>query len=199
MKRSPMPPRRAPLPRNARPAARTTRLGTLSPPHTGVPVTLPRKTPPVPDTTARRRPRREARFSPKVRALIRERAQNACEACLTPLGEHGGQLQHIKARGAGGSRDPLLGSPAAGALLCGTPQSGCHGLCEARDPGMYAAGFWVWSWETPGVKPVLTGYRSGRGATWKRLLPDGTYGVWPAQRAGTEPDDKNSGGQAVAA
>ena len=95
--------------------------------------------------------------------MIRTRAghgdiDNACcEACLTWLGEHGGQIQHIKARGMGGSRDPRLGSPVGGALLCGTPQSGCHGLCEAWDPGMYDAGFWIKFAEVLGAKPIRAG------------------------------------------
>ena len=129
----------------------------------------------------------KAEFSPAVRLLIRKRAGNGCtedarcEACLVWLGEHGGQIQHIKARGTGGSRDPELGSPVGGALLCGTNETGCHGLCEARDRGMYAAGYWIKFAEVLGAKPVRVGWRTG---TWtpQWLLADGTYGGGPAQR-----------------
>ena len=117
--------------------------------------------------------------------------ENACcEACLTWLGRHGGQIQHIKARGAGGSRDPELGSPAGGAMLCGTPSSGCHGLCEARDEGMYAAGFWIKFGERLGAKPIRVGWRTG---TWtaRWLLADGTYGDEPAEREDRNLASKN--------
>jgi hypothetical protein len=138
----------------------------------------------------------EAEFSPLVRLMIRTRAghgsiENACcEACLIWLGEHGGQIQHIKARGAGGSRDPELGSPAGGALLCGTSETGCHGMCEARDPGMYAAGFWVKFAEVLGAKPVRVGWRTG---TWtlRWLLADGSYGDEPGQHAEPELASEN--------
>ena len=88
-------------------------------------------------------------FSPRVRKLVRTRAgggdaANACcESCGIWLGEHGGQLQHRLARGSGGSKDPVVGSAANAVLLCGTPQSLCHGLAESRDPkhGMERRGF----------------------------------------------------------
>ena len=79
-------------------------------------------------------------FSPRVRKLVRTRAgggypENACcESCGIWLGDHGGQLQHRLARGVGGSKDPVVGSAANAVLLCGTPQSLCHGLAESRDP-----------------------------------------------------------------
>ena len=88
-------------------------------------------------------------FSPRVRKLVRTRAGNGypeqacCESCGIWLGEHGGQLQHRLARGSGGSKDPVVGSAANAVLLCGTPQSLCHGLAESRDPkhGMERRGF----------------------------------------------------------
>ena len=140
----------------------------------------------------------EAEFSPAVRLLIRKRAgggdpaEACCEACLIWLGEHGGQIQHIKARGMGGSRDPQLGSPVGGALLCGTPASGCHGLCEAWDPGMYAAGFWIRFAEVLGAKPVRVGVRTGNWVE-RWLLADGTYGDEPGQHPDEFPGLKNSG------
>ena len=47
-------------------------------------------------------------FSDEVKALCRARARFHCEACGIWLGEHGGQIQHRLARGAGGSRDPVV-------------------------------------------------------------------------------------------
>ena len=192
MKQTPMPPRKAPMARGkglaqGKPLARTRPLRSAAPAQ----------------KRATGSGHHEAEFSPAVRLMIRTRAghgdiDNACcEACLTWLGEHGGQIQHIKARGMGGSRDPELGSPVGGALLCGTPMSGCHGLCEAWDPGMYAAGFWIRFAERLGAKPIRAGWRTG---TWTErwLLADGTYGDGPAQHAEPELASKNfSGGEAA--
>ena len=79
-------------------------------------------------------------FSPRVRKLVRTRAgggyaeQACCEACGIWLGEHGGQVQHRVARGAGGCKDPVINGPANAALMCGTSFTGCHGDAESRDP-----------------------------------------------------------------
>jgi hypothetical protein len=130
-----------------------------------------------------RKPARDTGFPPRAKLLIRTRAGNGdpgnacCEACGTWCGEHGGQIQHIYARGKGGTTDPLYSSAANGALICGTPSSGCHGLCENRDPHMNEAGFWRErnGKEKPGDYPVMLHSQHGSGMTvW--LLPDGTYG-----------------------
>jgi hypothetical protein len=88
-------------------------------------------------------------FTPRVRLLVRTRAGGGdphdacCEACGTWLGLHGGQIQHRLSRGRGGSKDPVVRSPANAALLCGTAFTGCHGDAESRDSdrGMEARGF----------------------------------------------------------
>jgi hypothetical protein len=88
-------------------------------------------------------------FSPAVRRLIRTRAGDGdpfdacCEACAFWLGEYGGQIQHIVARGKGGSR--YRNGAGNGALLCGTVYEGCHGECEKRRPKMRERGFWRYS------------------------------------------------------
>ena len=91
-----------------------------------------------------------AGFSSRVRKLVRTRAGGGdlylacCECCGIWLGEHGGQIQHIVARGMGGCKLPVIGSLANGAALCGlTAQDGCHGLAERRDPVMRERGFWL--------------------------------------------------------
>ena len=90
------------------------------------------------------------------------------------LGQYGGQMQHRVARGAGGSRNPLLGSPSNAVLLCGTPATGCHGRCEARNAEMHAYGFWLWQYESPLVVPVML-----HGRTLKWLGQDGEYSDEP--------------------
>ena len=94
-----------------------------------------------------------AGFSERVRLLVRTRAGGGdphdacCEACGIWLGEDKGQVQHRVARGSGGCKDPVINSPANAALLCGTPFTGCHGACEARDKPaameMNTRGFWI--------------------------------------------------------
>lgn len=79
-------------------------------------------------------------FSPRVRKLVRTRAGGGdvtlacCEACGIWLGKHGGQVQHRVARGQGGCKDPVINGLANAALMCGTPQSLCHGDAESRNP-----------------------------------------------------------------
>ena len=97
-------------------------------------------------------------FSPNVRLLIRRRAGNGfpeearCEHDGRWLGEHGGQIQHIVARGMGGSRS--RNGADNGALICGTSCDGCHGACERRDPVMRDRGFWRFSSDDPAKFPV---------------------------------------------
>lgn len=133
-------------------------------------------------------------FSDAVKLAIRIRAgggapeQAACEACGIHLGEHGGQIQHIYARGQGGSKAWLYSTPANGALLCGTPFTGCHGLCERRDPHMNEAGFWRRRnrREKPGGYPVML-HGNGSGIT-AYLTPDGCYSADAPERRPEAPD-----------
>lgn len=103
--------------------------------------------------TAARRPRRDTGFSLAVKLLIRTRAGNGdpdqarCEATGAWLGRHGGEFQHIRARGMGGSRQ--RNNVGNGVLL--SPEA--HRLAESRDPGMHAMGFWLFSHESP--QPVM--------------------------------------------
>jgi len=101
-----------------------------------------------------------AGFSPRVRLLVRTRAGGGdphdacCEACGIWLGEHGGQIQHIVARGMGGTSNPVLKTAANGSLLCGTAQTGDHGRAERRDPEMKARGFWLPQGTDPRLAPM---------------------------------------------
>jgi hypothetical protein len=100
-------------------------------------------------------PKPPSGFSRKVILTVRARAgggdpdEARCEACGRWLGKAGGgdrgQVQHRRARKAGGSRDPVTNGPANAGLLCGTPQDPrtCHGKCEKRDPLMKANGWWI--------------------------------------------------------
>lgn len=95
------------------------------------------------------------------------------------LGEDGGQIQHIYARGNGGTRNPLYSSAANGALLCGTRYTGCHYLCEDRghplNAHMREMGFWRRrnGREKPGDYPVMLHGSGGGVPVW--LTPGGGY------------------------
>jgi hypothetical protein len=106
-------------------------------------------------------PRRATGFPARVKLLVRTRSglgeieDACCESCGLHLGRYGGQVQHIIARGMGGTTRPVLGTAANGALLCGlTPQDGCHGAAESRDAGMRARGFWLEQGSDPALEPM---------------------------------------------
>jgi hypothetical protein len=98
----------------------------------------------------------------RVKLLVRARAgfgdidDACCEACALHLGRDGGQVQHIVARGMGGTTRLVLATVVNGALLCGTPQdkTTCHGLAESRDPGMRDRGFWLPQGSDPRLEPM---------------------------------------------
>ena len=135
---------------------------------------------PLARSVGHRRTRRSAgEFSAQVRLDVRTRAgrgdpeQACCEACAVWLGAHGGQIQHRLGRKMGGSKRPVIRSAANAALLCGTPQSGCHGLCESRDPAYHAGGFWLDEGQDPAVEPILLASDFGVLTVW--LAPEGWY------------------------
>lgn len=130
-------------------------------------------------------PRKDTGFSASVKLAVRTRAGlgdpnlAACEACGIRLGPEGGQVQHIVARQAGG-RGPKapswINEIVNAALLCGTPFTGDHGLCEDRDEHMHAMGFWLTQDQDPRLEPMmLHGAAEGGGgiAVWRG--EDGSY------------------------
>ena len=134
------------------------------------------------DSGQPRKPRKHTGFSRPVKMAVRVRAGNGdieqacCEACGIWLGRYGGEIQHRKARGMGGTSLGLIDSIVNAVLLCGSGamRTGCHGLCEDRDKDgqdMNERGFWLKS----GQDPVTESIRHGsRGKVY--LLLNGTYG-----------------------
>ena len=115
-------------------------------------------------------PRLPGGFTDTVKARIRARAghgdpaQARCEATGVFLGEHDGEFQHIVARGAGGSRNPVINSAANGALL----SLEAHRLAETRSALMRRLGFWQPQGTDPRLAPmVLYGLSGGTGAVWR--------------------------------
>jgi len=107
--------------------------------------------------TATGQPKPPSGFTPKVKLQIRTRAgggdpaQARCEATGVFLGEHGGEYQHIVARGMGGTSDPVKNSAANGCLL--SPEA--HRIAEARDPHMREMGFWLPQGTDPRAEPMM--------------------------------------------
>lgn len=167
-----MPPRSAPLAPGL-PLARS-----AWPPRSVLPAARPR---PVAATRTR-----DTGFSAAVKLDTRKRAglgdidAAVCEACAIWLGRYGGQVQHIVARMMGG-RGPKapwwMWTVVDAALLCGTPETGDHGLCESRAAAMGpdGFGFWLPSTASPLAAPMtLYGRRPGRGIeVWRTA--DGKY------------------------
>ena len=101
-------------------------------------------------------------FSRAVRALVRVRAGGGeieaavCECCGVWCGPLLGEIQHVVARGMGGTSLAVLNSAANGALLCGSAvlRSGCHGAAEAREPEMGLKGFYLKGRRDPRTVPM---------------------------------------------
>jgi len=127
--------------------------------------------------TGQRKASPPGRFSDNTRHLIRTRAGEGdphdamCEYhenCW--LGINGGEMQHVVARGMGGSRNPVINSPAGGILLCRE----AHALAEARDARMGKLGFWLPQGTDPLLVPMLLHGASGGGRlVWRSA--DGGY------------------------
>jgi hypothetical protein len=103
---------------------------------------------------------------------VLERDQFQCCACGKPVGIPGTwwSIQHRVARGQGGGN-----SPENLVTLCGSATSpGCHRKAEDRDRDMNGAGYWLHSWESPALVPVMLHSAGGSGITaW--LTADGGY------------------------
>lgn len=93
-----------------------------------------------------------ADFTTKTRRVIIRRDGGRCQWCgfalflsLDPLSTPRRQysLQHRRPRGMGGSKDPALGSPANGLLVCGTGTTLCHGFIEQHREAATARGFLI--------------------------------------------------------
>jgi hypothetical protein len=77
-------------------------------------------------------------------------------------------LQHRRARGAGGSKDPVTNSPANLILVDGTGTTGAHGEIEFRREWARNCGYAVPQWANPTEVPVLHWVRG-----WSWIRPEG--------------------------
>lgn len=94
----------------------------------------------------------------QTRQVVLERDNWQCACCGDPIDlPKGYSLQHRVARGAGGSSNPDLNSPANLITLCGSATSpdGCHQLAESRSKVMQRAGYWLTRDQDPATTPVF--------------------------------------------
>lgn len=82
---------------------------------------------------------RRTGFSDRVRSLALKRSEGACEVGLGGCGVQGQDLQHRRARGAGGSRRADTNEVSNALSVCRP----CHARIEAREEGCDVNGWWL--------------------------------------------------------
>lgn len=85
----------------------------------------------------------------RTRQGVIDRDERRCRRCRAPMAH----LHHRKPRGLGGSRDPLINSPANLVCLC----AGCHEWIERHRTESYDTGWLVHRRESPSDIPLLVG------------------------------------------
>jgi len=121
--------------------------------------------------------------SKTVRRFVLHRDNGQCVRCgKTVYNTHSEQpvqqysLQHRRARGMGGSKDPQTNSPVNLILLCGTATTGCHGYVEShRDEARYY-GWGLRQSDNPEERPV---FHIELG--WIELTETGFHTIWNDQ------------------
>jgi len=93
------------------------------------------------------------RATTETAELVRARAGFRCEKCGTRSSLRW-SIHHRIPRGMGGSKNPILNSPANLLLLCGSGTEGCHGWVESNRTESYAAGLLLRRWQDPLQEPV---------------------------------------------
>lgn len=108
-----------------------------------------------------------AEVSERTRQIVYERDAHRCVRCgrswcLT--------VQHVRARGMGGTREPWVNLPGNLITLCWPPDgSGCHPWVEAHPEAAEEGG-----WSRPRSAPLGLGVRYSDG-TWRTLDDDGMF------------------------
>lgn len=101
--------------------------------------------------------------------LVWARDDACCFLCKVTLwrGQGSYSVHHRRARGMGGSKDPVTNSPANLLLLCGSGTSGCHGRIEKHRSWALESGLLVRQGHDPREVEVLVG-----GRPWPLRLDD---------------------------
>ena len=89
--------------------------------------------------------RRSVRTGPPlhVRRIVLERDEYRCALCGIGLAGRPYSIHHRRNRGAGGSSDPAINSPANLLSVCGTGTTLCHGWIGANPRAAASAGYVV--------------------------------------------------------
>lgn len=85
---------------------------------------------------------RPSGFSAHVKSLALKRSEGACEVGLPGCTVQGQDLQHRRARGAGGSRRPDTNEVSNALVVCRS----CHNRIEAREAYADVNGWWLPQW-----------------------------------------------------
>jgi hypothetical protein len=109
----------------------------------------------------------------RTRATVIRRDEETCQfdgrdlSTRIPQGDY--SLQHRRARGMGGSKDPETNDPANLVLVCGSATTGCHGYIEQHREHAIRRGFNV----PQRKRPTEVALQDWHGQWWF-LEPDGT-------------------------
>lgn len=147
-------------------------------------MTLRRRTPALKRNTGRKAlpRRRDTGPSAAVRRTVLERSGGWCERCGTAL--HDGHqwiaphsIHHRRARGMGGTTDPVTNTVVNLLLLCGTGTTGCHGWVESNRLEAIRDGYLLAQSDDPGYVPVVIAPPAFMSAppTLMYLTTDGGY------------------------
>lgn len=98
----------------------------------------------------------------KTRDLVIARDEGRCVRCSVfvvdpesgaPVAQY--SLQHRSPRGMGGTKNPVIDSPANLVVLCGTGTTGCHGKTETARARARLHGWSVSRYQDPREVPML--------------------------------------------
>lgn len=94
-------------------------------------------------------------FTRKTRSLVIKRDRALCQWCGDAVtGDY--SLQHRRARGMGGSKNPITSSAANAVLVHGTGTTECHGYIEQHPDEALERGFRVRQGSDPRFIPIVT-------------------------------------------
>lgn len=99
--------------------------------------------------------------TPKTRALVLDRAGQACERCWRPINSNM-SLHHRRPRRMGGTKRIDANQPQNLLVLCGSGTTGCHGWIESHRTTGYADGILLYDLDDPAESP----YRDAAGNWW---------------------------------
>ena len=95
----------------------------------------------------------------ETRLLVADRDRWRCVRCGRDLSDGSGNIQHRRARGMGGTHDPVVNAASNLIVLCGSGVTGCHGWVETHREEARRHGWAVPQWAHPESVPVT--YRDG--------------------------------------